>query len=92
VKLAAFCGGHFSALPSAQLSHELGLSSVFAAKRLADSGFEWTLITQSGPRGGRVDAVSSDGTLIELIGRYSGAKVGGKLALSAAIGATLELW
>lgn len=92
VKLAAFCGGHHSVIPSAQLSHEVALSSVFFAKQQLDPGFEWNLITQSGPRGGRVDAVSSDGTLIELVGRYSGVKVGGKLALSAAIGATVELW
>ena len=91
-KFAAFFGGQHCVVPSVHLSHEVGLSSVFFTIREADPAFQWTLIAQSGPRGGRADAVTRDGTLIELIGRYSGVKVGQKLALAAAVGVTLELW
>lgn len=90
-KLAAYCGGHHGVIPSAHLSHEVALSSIFFAKQKADPSFRWTLVFQSGPRGVRVDAISGDGTLVEMVGRYAGAKLAQKLAL-AATGASLELW
>jgi hypothetical protein len=90
-KLSAYFAARHSAVPSPHLSHEIALSSVYFAKQKTDPSFQWTLVFQGGPRGVRVDAIDGDGTLVELVGRYSGEKLAQKVALTAA-GYNLELW
>lgn len=90
-KLAALAGGKPALVASGHLSHELAVTDVFLRKREADPTFVWSLISQGGARGGRVDAVSgSGGLLLELVGRYSGGKVAMKMELAGS--ATLEFW
>lgn len=90
-KLAALAGGTSSLVASGHVSHEVAVTEIFLKKREADSAFSWSLISQCGPRGGRVDAVAgSGGLLVELVGRYSGGKVALKMELAGT--GILEFW
>lgn len=90
LRLTSIYGGEHRVIVAGHLSHEIALADVFIYKRHHNSpDFEWTLV-HAGPGSGPMpDAVVAD-TAIEVIGRYSGAMVSAKLAISATC--NLELW
>lgn len=89
MKLNTIFGGEPQTIATASISHECALAEVFLSKRMQDPTFEWTLV-QARPGGGVLpDAVTATG-MIEVVGRYNGDSVAGKLSLSAT--ANLELW
>lgn len=88
-KLSALYGGEYREVITANLSHEVALTSVLFAKRGANPDFEWTLVLARPGEGALPDAIAADAA-IEVLGRYSGATVSAKLAIAA--GCTLEIW
>lgn len=89
LKLAALYGGEVHTVVAGHASHEVALADVFFSKRAQNPEFEWTLI-HAAPGGGALpDAISADAA-IELVGRYNGATIATKLAISAT--RRLELW
>ena len=89
VKLASIFGGEVHTVAKATVSHECALADVFFSKRMTNPEFEWDLVRVRPGNGALPDAVTTTG-MIEVIGRYNGNAVAGKLSLAAT--ANLELW